>query len=388
MDFEKDYYGVLGIGADATDEDISSAYRKLMLKWHPDKFASEGKEEQEEANRKSAEINEAYEILSDPKERERYDAVRNGGAGAGGPFGGMGGFGFHGFGFHGFGGIGGSPFQNVWADRKPDRTPHRGFNIMINVSLPFEDFFFGCTKTFEVKVDARCDKCDGGSVGGKPEYAKCSLCRGYGFLVHTGGGMVVKETCPSCGGFGMKMTNLCGTCGGTGVHGTRVQTVILEIPKDTREALSDTFTGVGHAGRYGGENGDITVVARMGTDGLFYPRPDGALGSIHYLNAFKAIGGGYEEIATPYGRKRILVPQETMDGSEMRFEGMGRKGMGGGPDEPLVVTFRVDYPKGLPSSILDRAAKLSEAVEKSGKGFPNVERCRRYAEEYEKRMDG
>lgn len=388
MDFEKDYYSVLGIDKKAKKEDITSAYRKLMMKWHPDRFASKSKSEQEEATRKSAEINEAYDILSNEEKRKEYDFMReNGGRRHPHGFGGMGGFNFGGFNpWGGFGGMGGfdeEPGFSRFHRQKVERTPQKGRQIGIQVELPFEDFFFGCKKTLDIKVNAKCSHCNGGIIGEKAEYEPCGYCNGQGMTIRRGNGMVIQETCQNCGGTGEVVKNACQHCHGTSIDGLRIQTVEFIIPKDTRRSYSQSYRGVGHAGVYGGENGDIIISARMGDSGMFFDRGDNCLGTIHFVNVFKAISGGYETILTPYGKKTVMIPSEMPDGYEIKFNGMGLKPKSSDEsDGNLVVTFKYDLPKGLSQSILKEVSKISDKLEKNSDGFANVSSERKYMETY------
>ena len=401
MDFNKDYYSILGVEKNAKKDEITSAYRKLMLKWHPDRFASKSKDEQEEATRKSAEINEAYDVLSDGDKRKEYDFMReNGGRvhnNAG--FGGMGGFGFGGmggFGFGGFnpwanddiGGFGNADAFSTFRRKSQERNPRKGNSINIQVELPFEDFFFGCKKTVDIKVKAKCQNCRNGVVGDSPEYDKCPNCNGTGVLLSHGNGMQVMETCRNCGGTGQILKNACPHCNGTSIDGIRVQTVEFIIPKDTRDFYSQTYENIGHAGIFGGESGDITISARMGDSGMFFSLGGNDLGTIHFVNIFKAISGGYETVMTPYGRKTIMIPSEMEDGHEIRFNGMGLKSRNSDEsDGSLTITFKYDFPKGLSKSIMDEVSKISDNVENNASCFRNVSMERSYSEEYMKRLN-
>lgn len=384
MDYNKDYYAILGVDKKSSKEEIKSAYRKLALKWHPDRNAGN-----EEAKDKFQEINEAYEVLSSDDKRREYDEVRSGG-GRRGIFGGMGGFSP----FGGFESMANDPFfremnhrgfQNFHSRRR-ERTPLRGKDIGINVELPFEDFFFGCKKTLDIKVNAKCGHCSSGLTGDSPEYEKCSVCGGNGVKVTVNGNMIMQETCQNCDGSGQVLKNKCPYCNGTSIAGTRIQTVEFEIPKGTRDSYSKTYSGVGHCGVYGGDSGDITIRAVMGNGGMFFNRGDNSIGTVHFVSIFKALGGGVETIFTPYGKKNVIIPSCMEDGHEIRFNGMGLKGSGGEIDGDLVVTFRYDMPKTLDRKTIDAVSKMAESTDGNESMFVNVSAERKCMDEYEKRL--
>ena len=394
MDYNKDYYKILGVEKDASKKDIAAAYKKMIRKWHPDLFASKSKEEQDKATAMSAEINEANDILSDDEKRREYDMVREGG-GMRGAFGGMGG-GFSPFSnfdpFHEhmnsmFGGMNGgrAGFQNFHRQRA-ERNPTKGRTISINVELPFEDFFFGCKKTLDVKVQAKCRHCKNGLTGETPEYEQCDVCGGQGMRVSSRGNMIIQETCQYCDGTGQVLKNKCSYCNGTSIDGIRVQTLEFEIPKDTMDFYTKKYDGVGHCGMYGGENGDIVVSAVMGDKGMFFRRSDSTLGTIHFVSLFKALGGGIETILTPYGKKNIMIPSNMKDGHEIKFSGMGLKGKGGEPDGDLIVTFKYDMPKKLNTKVVDELTKIADKTDDDGECFENVASERNYMKEYLKRL--
>ena len=390
MDYSKDYYSILGVDKTASKKDIAAAYKKMIRKWHPDLFASKSKEEQDKATAMSAEINEANDILSDDEKRREYDMVRENGGGT--RFGGeSGGF---------------NPFSNFdpWNDpffsrmrrnssafqdlnkRKNDRMPRRGQTISINVELPFEDFFFGCKKTIDIKVNSRCTHCKNGLYGDEPEYVKCEICDGKGMRVSRAGDMIFQETCHYCNGSGQILKNACKYCNGTSVDGIRVQTIEFEIPKDTRGKYTKMYSGVGHCGLYGGENGDIVVTASVGINGMFFNRGENVIGTMHYISVFKALGGGIETILTPYGKKNVMIPSGIKDGQEIKYVGAGLKGINGGPDGDLVVTFKYDMPKKITPDVSNELSKIVEMTDSDEKCFENVCAERNYMNEYTKRL--
>lgn len=392
MDYSKDYYKILGIDKNASKSEIASAYKKMIRKWHPDLFASKSKEEQDKATEMSADINEANDVLSDDSKRQEYDMVRENG-GNGSPFGGMGGFSPF-SGFEGFGGHFGSVFERMRRNsgfqdfhrRRAERKPTDGRTISINVELPFEDFFFGCTKTLDIKVHAKCTHCKNGLTGEYPEYEACSVCGGQGVRVSRNGNMIMQETCQFCDGTGQVLKNKCQYCNGTSIDGIRIQTVEFKIPKDTREAYTEKYEGVGHCGLYGGNNGDIVITASMSDNGMFFNVGENTIGTIHFVSLFKALSGGIETILTPYGKKNIMIPSCMEDGHKIKFSGMGLKGKGGEPDGNLLVTFKYDMPRKIDSKIACELAKIAEKTDSDKDCFVNVASERNYVDDYLKRL--
>lgn len=380
MDYNKDYYGILGIKKNATKKEIESAYRKMMKKWHPDLFASKSKEEQEKANAMSSDINEAHDVLSDEAQRSEYDMVRAHGGRSGMFMGGMDMDGFSPFGeranaFHEF------------HKRRAERNPIKGKTIGIHIELPFEDFFFGSKKILDVKVHAKCTHCKNGLTDDNPVYEDCPFCGGTGMRMwNPYPNMVCQETCSRCDGTGKMLNNKCPYCGGTSIIGDRIQTIEFEIPKDSRHTVSHMFIGVGHGGLYGGEPGDIAVTATMNANGMFFYRDANTLGTLHYVSLFKALAGGTEAILTPYGKKNILLPSGMESGHEIRFGGMGLKGLNGEPDGDLVVTFKYDMPKYITTEIADEMNKAAKKASKLKKCFENVEAENEYVEKYLKKL--
>ena len=386
MDYNKDYYGILGVAKNATKDEIAAAYKKMIRKWHPDLFASKSKEEQDRATAMAADINEANDVLSDDHLRQEYDMVREGGGMRGG---------FSPFEDFGFGGPMDSFFDRMHRQhggfgefhrRRRERTPMKGRTIAINVELPFEDFFFGCTKTLDIKVQSKCPYCTDGTTGGIAEYESCGICGGSGVRTSRHGNMIMQETCQNGDGSGQVLKNRCRHCNGTSVGGTGTQTVKFEVPKGTRGRFSKKYEGVGHCGVYGGESGDIIINATMGDSGMFFDRGGNVLGTIHFVSLFKALAGGIESILTPYGNKNVMIPSGMEDGYEVKFSGMGLKGVGGEPDGDLIVTFRYDMPKKISTNVSKLLSEIAEKTDSDAECFKNVATEREYTKEYLKRL--
>ena len=266
---KRDYYEILGVSKSASPEEIKKAYRKMAIKYHPDKNP-----DNKEAEEKFKEAAEAYEVLSNSQKRQRYDQFGHAGMGgsAGGGFnqhdmsmddifsmfgdifggGGGGGFG----GFNGFGGFGGG-------GRDQGRRVHRGSDLRVKVTLSLKDIAYGVEKKIKLKKYVTCDSCHGSGAQGGSDYTTCTTCRGSGHVTRITntllGQMQTSSTCPTCNGEGQIIKNKCIHCHGEGVvRGEEV--VSVKIPAGVGEGMQLSVSGKGNAGRRGGVNGDLLVV--------------------------------------------------------------------------------------------------------------------------------
>ena len=256
-DNKRDYYEVLGVGKDASAEDIKRAYRKAAMKYHPDRNPGD-----KEAEAKFKEVGEAYEVLSDADKKARYDQF--GFAGVDPNFAaGQGGGGFDGFGGFGFGDLGDifGDFFGGGSRRSNQNAPRRGENVMSRVELTFEESAFGCEKDISYLRIENCASCSGtGSADGTVE--TCSQCRGTGQVRTTqsfmGMQMQSATTCPRCGGRGQIIQTPCAVCKGKGKV-RRNHKVTVKIPAGVDAGQSVRVRGEGSVGSGGGPNGDLLV---------------------------------------------------------------------------------------------------------------------------------
>lgn len=257
---KRDYYEVLGVDKSASEDEIKKAYRKIAIKYHPDRNPGD-----KEAEEKFKEAAEAYNILHDPKTRQQYDQFGFNGPNMGGGFGGFGGFestmnmddifSMFGdiFGGHGFGGFGGG-------QRRPQQ--HRGSDLRLKVKLTLEEINTGVTKKFKVRKDIHCPHCNGSGAEAGSQKEPCPTCHGQGYITHTTqsifGMMQQQSVCPTCGGEGMVIKNKCKHCGGTGVEKGE-EVVEINIPAGVAEGMVVNVPGKGNAGKHNGIAGDIQV---------------------------------------------------------------------------------------------------------------------------------
>lgn len=325
---KRDYYEVLGIGKDADEGAVKKAYRKLALKYHPDRNPDD-----KEAEEKFKEAAEAYEVLSDDQKRARYDRYGHAGVSGNG-----GGGGFSGGGmtmediFQQFGDIfgdGGSPFDSFFgggAGRGRGRSAgQRGSNLRIKVALTLEEIASGVTKKIKVKKQVNCTSCNGSGAKDSSSVKTCTTCRGAGYVRQVKntflGQMQTTVTCPTCNGSGQQVTAKCATCGGDGrMQGE--ETMEIEIPAGVEEGMQLSLRGKGNAGAKGGPAGDLLInIEEKPHDHL---QRDG-MNLVHelYLNFADAALGTSVEVPTIDGRVKIKVPAGTQSGKIFRLKGKG-----------------------------------------------------------------
>ena len=336
---KRDYYEVLGIGKNATDAEIKSAYRKLAKKYHPD--LNPGNKEAEE---KFKEVNEANDVLSDPQKRQRYDqfgfagvdpnyAAANGGGAGGDIFGG----GFGG-GFSGFGGGSSTRTANV---------PRKGHDIQASVILTFEEAAHGCSKKITINRQDTCPDCGGtgAAKGTSPE--TCPDCGGRGYVVTQQrtpfGVMQSQQPCSHCGGRGTIIRNPCKTCRGTGKTAAR-KSLEINIPAGIDDDQNIALRGQGDAGSNGGPAGDVIVHVTVKADPMF--ERDGYDVTIHVPITFsQAVLGDDVEVPTVDGRIVQHIPEGTQSGTKFRLRGQGIQYLNGRGRGDQYVIVDVEIPK-------------------------------------------
>ena len=271
---KRDYYEVLGVSRTATADEIKSAYRKLAMKYHPDRNPGD-----KAAEEKFKEAAEAYDVLHDPEKRQRYDqfghqAFANGGGGfgAGGMnmddifsmFGDVFGGRMHGGGFGGF-----EEFFGGGRQRAADpNAPQRGDDMTFRLAIDFDEAIFGSERTLELTLPAQCPDCRGTGAADGSKRVTCRTCGGRGVVIGGGGFFQVRQTCPTCGGEGTVIEKPCRTCRGSG-HVTRPQKIALRIPAGVDSGSRLRLAGKGAGGLRGGENGDLYVQLEVRPSDIF-----------------------------------------------------------------------------------------------------------------------
>ncbi|MCB0595810.1 MAG: molecular chaperone DnaJ [Lewinellaceae bacterium] len=321
---KRDYYEVLGVGKDADAAAIKKAYRKLAIQYHPDK--NPGDKAAEENFKEAA---EAYEILSDPDKKARYDRFGHAGVSGQGGGGFSGGMTMEDI-FQQFGDIfgeSGSPFDSFFGGSRTRTRPRgqRGSNLRIKVTLTLEEIAAGVTKKIKVKKHVACDQCNGSGAKDSNSVQTCSTCRGGGYVRQVKntflGQMQTTVTCPTCNGSGQQVTASCSKCKGDGrMYGE--ETLDIEIPAGVEEGMQLSLRGKGNAGAKGGPAGDLLI--NIEEKQHEFLQRDG-MNLIHemYLNFADAALGTSVEVPTIDGRVKIKVPAGTQSGKIFRLKGKG-----------------------------------------------------------------
>ena len=343
---KRDYYEVLGVDKNASDDEIKKAYKKMAIKYHPDRNP-----DNKEAEAKFKEAAEAYDVLRDPQKRSRYDQFGHEGVNGAGGFGGGGMnmddiFSMFGDIFgdgRGFGGFGGGGRA-----RKPQ---YRGGDLRLKVKMNLQEIASGVTKKFKVKKKVVCNHCHGSGAEGSGATETCPTCHGNGFVVKTQqsifGMMQTQAVCPTCGGEGTIIKNKCKACGGEGVvNGEEV--IEVKIPAGVGDGMVVNVTGKGHAARRNGAPGDIQVYIEEEPHSELL-REDNNLIYNLLLDVPTAALGGDAEIPTIDGKVKIKIDSGTQPGKVVRLRGKGLpavQGYGYGNGD-LIVNISVYIPEAL-----------------------------------------
>ena len=350
---KRDYYEVLGISKTASEDEIKKAYRKIAIKYHPDRNPGD-----KEAEEKFKEAAEAYNVLHDPQKRQQYDQF-----GFNGPMGGGFGGGFDGFGgasmnmddiFSMFGDIfGGHGFGGGFGGARGGRSQvHRGSDLRLKVRLTLEEINTGVTKKFKVRKDITCTHCHGTGAEGDSGSETCPTCHGSGVITHTTqsifGMMQTQGVCPTCHGEGKVIKNKCKDCGGTGV--TKGEEVVeINIPAGVAEGMVVNVPSKGNAGHHGGIAGDIQVYIEEEENNTFVRDGNDLIYNL-LLDFPTAALGGEVDIPTIDGKTlKVKIEGGTQPGKTMRLRGKGLpavQGYGNGRGD-LVVNISVYVPKTL-----------------------------------------
>ncbi len=362
---QKDLYEILGLKKGATDKEVKAAYRKLALKWHPDKHKGE-----KDAEKKFKEINQAYEILSDKKKRQQYDTF--GSAGGPGGFGGGGAGGFGGFDFSGFSGGGSSGFADIFetffGGNTRSRTSSkktgamRGNDIEANIKLTFEEAIFGCEKELEITKPDICDNCSGKGAEPGSSIISCKECSGSGEVRSVRntilGQVTTSRTCDSCHGEGRVPEKRCNKCHGT----TRMrgkERVKAKIPAGVDNGSTIRLSGKGEGGVRGGPPGDLYINLVVETSKRFV-RSGSDIHSELNIPLVQAVLGGEAEIETVHGKEKIKIPAGTEEGKVFKLTGKGSARLGGHGTGDHLAKVHLNIPKKLSKKEKDLYFELAK----------------------------
>jgi len=340
---KRDYYDVLGVNKSASPEDIKSAYRKLAVKYHPDKNPGD-----KAAEDKFKEAGEAYGILSDKSKKENYDnfghaAFENGGGSQGG--------------FGGFGGFGGSDFSDIFEDffgvfgdfggggRRNSRrsSSNRGSDLRYDLSITLEEAYLGKKQNIQFSSSEKCNTCRGS--GSKPGFSadRCTYCGGNGKVRSNQGFFTVQQTCPQCSGAGEEITNPCNDCGGNGNKQTSKK-INVTIPKGVDDGTRIRLAGKGEAGSRGGANGDLYLFVNVKSHELFKRSDENLFFEFPISIADAALGTTIEIPTIDGGKAKIKIPEGTQTGKQFRLKGKGMPYMRGSGTGDLYIQINTEVP--------------------------------------------
>ncbi|MCI5834174.1 MAG: molecular chaperone DnaJ [Prevotella sp.] len=349
---KRDYYEVLGLQKGATKDEIKKAYRKLALKYHPDRNPGD-----KEAEEKFKEAAEAYDVLSDDKKRQQYDQFGHAGpqaqgfpGGAGGGFGGFGGFSMEDI-FEQFGDIFGGHYGSGGGfGRRPQPRQRRGTDLRIKVKVTLNDVMHGVEKKLKIPRLVPCSACGGTGAENGTAFHTCSTCGGTGYTttVHQTifGPQQSQDVCPECHGEGKVVDRKCSKCNGEGVE--RVEEVVnFYIPAGVEDGMTLTLPNKGNAPRGGkGVNGDLLIVVQEEKDTELLRDGNDLIYNL-MLDFPTAALGGPAEIPTVDGRARLTIPAGTQPGKVLRLRGKGLPQLNSNIKGDLLVNVMVYVPENL-----------------------------------------
>jgi molecular chaperone DnaJ len=359
---KRDYYEVLGVGKEASVEQIKKAYRKRAVEFHPDKNSDDAS-----AEKKFKEVGEAYEVLSDDQKKAAYDQMGHAAFEQGG-----GGGGFHGGGgdpfevfnqVFGGGGGGGGIFEQFFGggSGRSHSGVQRGADLRYDMEIDFEEAVLGCKKKISITKLDQCGKCDGSGASADSGRKRCGTCNGQGQVVAQRGFFRMQQTCPHCDGAGTVLENPCGDCRGSG-RCEKKSTITLKVPEGVDTGTRLRRGGNGEAGVAGGPSGDLYVVLHVRPHEIFDRDVDDLICEVPISFVTAALGGELN-VPTLTGSASIKIPAGTQSGTTFRLKGRGAKNIQGYGTGDLNVKVNVEVPNRLDKT---QQAKLQEFADLCG----------------------
>ena len=379
----KDYYEILGVAKTATAEEIKKAYRKLAIKYHPDRNPGDTAAEE-----KFKEISNAYEVLSDTAKRQRYDQLGHvaftstGGQGFGGFGGGGGGFRdpmdiFSQF-FGGGGGGGSFNFEDLFGGgrrRRDPNAPEQGSDLRCDIEIAFEDAVFGATREINIVKSADCSSCSGSGCAPGTSKKTCSRCGGSGQVTVSQGFFAMQQSCPNCRGTGQVIEKPCSSCRGTGRQQVEKK-LPVRIPPGVDNGDRLRVSGEGEGGLRGGRAGDLYVIIHVRESKVF--ERDGVdLYCKLPIDPFTAMLGGVVEVPTVSGMTKMKIKPGTQSGAVLRIKGKGMPSLRGGSRGDLHVRLQIETPAALDGEVKKQLEEIQSKL--SEKNYPQSQEFRKVA---------
>tara|TARA_Y100000590_G_scaffold452805_1_gene596671 strand:- start:2015 stop:3145 length:1131 start_codon:yes stop_codon:yes gene_type:complete len=309
----RDFYEILGVSKNASDDEIKKSYRKLAMKYHPDRNKGD-----KGAEKKFKEVSAAYDILKDPQKKASYDqfgheAFNQGGMGGAQGFGDFAG---------GFSDIFEEFFGNGFGNSTRRRGPSRGNDLRYNMSINLKDAFSGKKTKINIPSSVNCDVCSGTGSADKSGPSTCQTCNGHGKVRSTSGFFSIERPCPTCGGEGQSIKNPCLKCSGSGQM-KKQKTISVSIPAGVDTGTRIRITGEGELGQKGAGNGDLYIFINVNNDKIFERDEENIYCRIP-ISITTAILGGDIEVLTIDGKKaRLAIPSGTQSETQFRLKGKG-----------------------------------------------------------------
>jgi molecular chaperone DnaJ len=352
-------YKTLGVGKDASEDEIKKAYRKLARKYHPDRNPGD-----KEAEEKFKEISAAHDVLADPEKRKEYDAGPSFG-GAGSPFGGGNPFGGGGAQAGSFGGDFGDILSGIFSRgggggrARPQQV--RGRDLETEVQLSFDQAINGTQISVTVPKQERCETCHGSGATPGTSPITCPRCQGSGLDPQNQGLFSISRPCPQCGGAGEIIEDPCPTCGGSGLT-QQNKRIKANIPPGVKDGTRIRLAGKGEAGPRGGPRGDLYLTTRVAASPVFRRLDGGNLEVTVPISIPEAVVGGTIEVPTLDGTKKIKVAPGTKHGAIQRLRGEGApKGKGKGRGD-IRYRLEIEVPKDLDEEQRKAVEELATAL--------------------------
>ncbi len=357
---QRDYYEILGVAQDASDEEIKKAYRRLAMKYHPDRNPDE-----EDAEERFKEAKEAYEVLSDSEQRAAYDRFGHAGV-AGGMGGGAGAEGFGGFG--GFSDIFSDIFGDIFGGGQGGRRAHRGADLRYTMDLSLEEAAQGTTVTIRIPSRVACGTCSGSGAAPGTSKRRCDTCNGMGQVRMQQGFFSVTQPCPDCGGEGEKIEQPCTDCRGTGTQ-REEKSLEVNVPAGVDSGDRIRLAGEGEPGDRGGARGDLFVEVRLKPHPIF-ERDDDDLRCEVPISVTQAALGDQVTVPTLAGEAKMKIPAGTQSGKTFRLRGKGIKGVRSAKPGDLLCTVRVETPVNLSERQKELLRELDAETDKDESTYP------------------